>query len=128
VAKIEKILAQSARVCSYWTFLARTMGLKTSILNDIKREMNYSGGVEYAIHVILESWIDQCGNKATFAKLIKYLESEGMNRTAGRCNCNQLSNNTDFYILTACLVHHFMHYFFQRMFEFYGTVLSPPRT
>jgi len=81
--EVEKILHQSTKVCEHWTFLARTMGIKPTSIVDIKREMLFSGGLNFAIKKVLETWVDEAGSKASFGKLVQHLQREEMNQSAG---------------------------------------------
>lgn len=60
---------------------------------DIKREMTFSGGYEYALLSLLEGWVNNAGNSgATFSKLIPILKKAGLVQCGGNdgitdCGC-----------------------------------------
>ncbi|ODN02896.1 Death domain-containing protein CRADD [Orchesella cincta] len=83
IRDITQIFKRNMQVVSSWNMLAYTMNISRTTIADIKREMSYSGGHEWAIFTMLEAWVDQTGNsRATFTKLVELLRREGMNNCA----------------------------------------------
>ncbi len=67
-----------------WTILAYSMEINPLIIADIRRDMSHEGGTMYAIQTMLHAWVSKCGpSKATFAHLIKIVESLELNGVTG---------------------------------------------
>ncbi|CAL8073198.1 unnamed protein product [Orchesella dallaii] len=83
IRRITQIFERNMQAVNRWTMLANTMNILPTTIVDIKREMSYSGGVQFAVFTMLQAWTEQIGNsRATFSTLVELLRREGMNNCA----------------------------------------------